>query len=177
MKKLNRTFVLVMALVLSVAVFATACGSTATTTTATTAAATTAGQSSAATTKAPTGDKMTVGISMPTKSSQRWIDDGNNMVKLLKDMGYDTNLQYGEDVIENQVSQIENMITTGVDCLVIAAIDGEALGQILNKAHDANIPVIAYDRLIRGSEWVNYYATFDNFKVGVQQATLPLSQV
>jgi putative multiple sugar transport system substrate-binding protein len=108
---------------------------------------------------------------MPTKSSERWIDDGNNMVKVLQDLGYETDLQYAEDVIENQVSQLENMITTGVDCLVIASIDGEALGQVLNKAGEEGIPVIAYDRLIRGSEFVDYYATFDNFKVGVQQAT------
>lgn len=111
-----------------------------------------------------------IGISMPTKSSQRWIDDGNNMVKEFEKLGYKTDLQYAEDVVENQVSQIENMITKGVSALVIAAIDGESLTDVLQKAADANIQVIAYDRLIKKSPNVSYYATFDNFKVGVQQA-------
>jgi ABC-type xylose transport system, periplasmic component len=111
-----------------------------------------------------------VGISMPTKSSQRWIDDGNNMVKAFQDLGYSTDLQYASDNVQNQVSQIENMITKGVNVLVIASIDGSALTDVLDKAHDAKIPVIAYDRLITKSQYVDYYATFDNFKVGVLQA-------
>lgn len=112
-----------------------------------------------------------IGIAMPTKSSQRWIDDGNNMVKEFEKLGYKTNLQYAEDVVENQVSQIENMITKGVNLLVIASIDGESLSEVLQKAKDANIPVISYDRLIKKTPNVDYYATFDNFKVGVLQAT------
>lgn len=109
----------------------------------------------------------TIGISMPTQSSERWIADGNNMVEQFEELGYETNLQYAEDVIENQIDQIENMITRGVDALVIAAIDGEALTEVLDLAASMDIPVIAYDRLIRGSEHVSYYATFDNFQVGV----------
>lgn len=116
-------------------------------------------------------EKGTVGIAMPTKSSERWVGDGNNMVKEFQALGYDTDLQYGEDVIENQVSQIENMITKGVKILVIASIDGGALTEVLQKAHDQGIQVIAYDRLIMNSEYVDYYATFDNFQVGVLQAS------
>jgi putative multiple sugar transport system substrate-binding protein len=115
-------------------------------------------------------DKGTVGISMPTKASARWIDDGNNIVKQLQAAGYGTDLQYGDDDIPNQLSQIENMVTKGVKVLVIAAIDGTTLSDVLQKAHDAGIKVIAYDRLIRDSGNVDYYATFDNFKVGVLQA-------
>lgn len=111
-----------------------------------------------------------IGIAMPTKSSQRWIDDGNNMVKEFEKLGYKTDLQYAEDVVENQVSQIENMITKGVNLLVIASIDGESLTDVLKKAADAKISVIAYDRLIKKTANVDYYATFDNFKVGVLQA-------
>lgn len=111
-----------------------------------------------------------VGISMPTKSSERWVKDGENMVAELQKLGYKTDLQYGEDVVENQISQIENMITKGASILVIAPIDGESLTDVLAKANKQNIPVIAYDRLIRKSEHVSYYATFDNLKVGVQQA-------
>ncbi|MDH2327182.1 sugar ABC transporter substrate-binding protein [Cereibacter sp. SYSU M97828] len=116
-------------------------------------------------------DKGTVGIAMPTKSSARWIDDGNNMVKALQEAGYETDLQYAEDDIPNQLSQIENMIVKGVDVLVIASIDGTTLTNALENAAAADIPVIAYDRLINGSENVSYYATFDNFQVGVLQAT------
>ncbi|MDB5858212.1 MAG: sugar transporter substrate-binding protein, partial [Ramlibacter sp.] len=115
--------------------------------------------------------KGTIGISMPTKSSARWIDDGNNMVKVLKERGYQTDLQYADDDIPNQLAQVENMITKGAKVLVIAAIDGTTLSNALQKAADKGVKVIAYDRLIRGSKNVDYYATFDNFQVGVLQAS------
>lgn len=122
---------------------------------------------------APAGaqDKGTIGIAMPTQSSARWISDGNSMVEQFTAAGYATDLQYAEDDIPNQLAQIENMITKGVDVLVIAAIDGTTLSNALDNAAAAGIKVIAYDRLIRESGSVDYYATFDNFKVGVQQAT------
>ena len=115
-------------------------------------------------------DKGTIGIAMPTQSSARWIGDGNSMVEQFQAAGYGTDLQYAEDDIPNQLAQIENMITKGVDVLVIAAIDGTTLSNALENAAASGIKVIAYDRLIRDSENVDYYATFDNFKVGVQQA-------
>jgi putative multiple sugar transport system substrate-binding protein len=115
-------------------------------------------------------DKGTIAISMPTKSSSRWISDGNSMVKFFNEKGYKTDLQYAEDDIPNQLAQIENMITKGSKVLVIAAIDGTTLSDALQKAADKGIKVIAYDRLIRGSKNVDYYATFDNFQVGVLQA-------
>ena len=107
---------------------------------------------------------------MPTKSSARWIADGDNIVKVLRDRGYGTDLQYAEDDVPNQLSQIENMITKGAKVLVIAAIDGTTLSDVLGQAARAGIKVIAYDRLIRNSPNVDYYATFDNFQVGVLQA-------
>lgn len=116
-------------------------------------------------------DKGTVGIAMPTKSSARWIDDGNNIVKQLEAAGYGTDLQYADDDIPNQLSQIENMVTKGVKVLVIASIDGTTLSDVLKQAGEQGIKVIAYDRLIRNSGDVSYYATFDNFQVGVLQAT------
>ncbi|CAO3440227.1 multiple monosaccharide ABC transporter substrate-binding protein [Azospirillum endophyticum] len=115
--------------------------------------------------------KPTVGISMPTKSSARWIDDGNNMVKYFQEKGYKTDLQYAEDDIPNQLAQIENMVTKNEKVLVIAAIDGTTLTDVLQKAAEQGVKVIAYDRLIRGSANVDYYATFDNFQVGVLQAS------
>src|SRR6201986_237331 len=114
--------------------------------------------------------KSTVGIAMPTKASARWIDDGNNIVRVLKERGYNTDLQYAEDDIPNQLSQIENMVTKGAKVLVIAAIDGTTLSDVLKHAKDRGITVIAYDRLIRDTPNVDYYATFDNFQVGVLQA-------
>jgi putative multiple sugar transport system substrate-binding protein len=111
-----------------------------------------------------------VGIAMPTKSSARWIADGDNLVKSLTELGYTTDLQYAEDDIPTQVSQVENMITKGAKVLVIAAIDGTTLTDTLQKAADAGIKVFAYDRLIRNSPNVDYYAAFDNFEVGVAQA-------
>ncbi|HEU4844406.1 MAG TPA: multiple monosaccharide ABC transporter substrate-binding protein [Burkholderiaceae bacterium] len=115
-------------------------------------------------------EKGLIGISMPTKSSARWIADGDNMVKVFKEKGYKPDLQYAEDDIPNQLAQIENMITKGAKVLVIAAIDGTTLADALQKAADKGIKVIAYDRLIRNSKNVDYYATFDNFQVGVLQA-------
>src|SRR5699024_10799959 len=103
------------------------------------------------------GEKGYVGIAMPTKSAERWIADGNNMVEELEKLGYKTDVQYGEDKVENQVAQIENMITKGVDTLVIATIDGSALTDVLEKANAADIDVIAYDRLLMNSENVDYY--------------------
>ncbi|MDF2372169.1 MAG: sugar ABC transporter substrate-binding protein [Rhizobiaceae bacterium] len=115
-------------------------------------------------------DKGTIGIAMPTKSSARWISDGNSMVEQFEAAGYKTDLQYAEDDIPNQLAQIENMITKGANVLVIAAIDGTTLSNVLENANAAGIKVIAYDRLIRDSGHVDYYATFDNFQVGVLQA-------
>ncbi|WP_321992209.1 multiple monosaccharide ABC transporter substrate-binding protein [Marispirochaeta aestuarii] len=115
------------------------------------------------------GDQKVVGIAMPTQSSQRWIQDGGNMKKILEERGYKVDLQYAEDNIDAQVNQLENMIVKGADVLVIASIDGESLTNVLEKAAAQDIPVIAYDRLIRNSPHVSYYATFDNFLVGVLQ--------
>ncbi|MCW2607241.1 MAG: sugar transporter substrate-binding protein [Frankiales bacterium] len=111
----------------------------------------------------------TVGISMPTKVSERWILDGDNMVKQFQAAGYKTDLQYGDNVVENQVQQIEGMITKGEKLLVVAAIDGSSLTSVLDSAKAAGIKVISYDRLIRGTDAVSYYASFDNFKVGQTQ--------
>jgi putative multiple sugar transport system substrate-binding protein len=115
-------------------------------------------------------DKGMVGISMPTKSSARWIADGENMVKVFREKGFKPDLQYAEDDIPNQLAQIENMITKGAKVLVIAAIDGTTLSGVLQKASDKGIKIVAYDRLLRGSRNVDYYTTFDNFQVGVLQA-------
>lgn len=110
-----------------------------------------------------------VGVSMPTKDLQRWNQDGENMKAQLEAAGYTVDLQYAANDIQTQVSQIENMISNGCEVLVIASIDGSSLGTVMAQAKDAGIPVIAYDRLIMDSDAVSYYATFDNWNVGVKQ--------
>ncbi|MCU1433186.1 MAG: periplasmic binding protein/LacI transcriptional regulator [Actinotalea sp.] len=113
----------------------------------------------------------TIGVSMPTQTSERWIADGDAVKKGLEEAGFEVDLQYAGDDIPTQSQQIDQMITQGVSLLIIAAIDGTALSSQLQAAADAGIPVIAYDRLIRDSENVDFYVTFDNYEVGVQQAT------
>jgi len=127
-----------------------------------------AAEAPAAATEAPAAaETKIVGISMPTKTSTRWISDGESMVKVFEEMGYETDLQFADDDIPNQLAQIENMITKGANVLVIAAIDGSTLTDALAKAKEAGVLVVAYDRLLVNSENVDFYATFDNFGVGV----------
>ena len=109
-----------------------------------------------------------VGVAMPTQSSERWINDGANMKAQLEGLGYEVDLQYAEDDVQMQVSQIENMIASGVNCLVIASIDSQALVNVEAQAKAAGIPIIAYDRLLMDTDAVSYYATFDNKGVGTK---------
>ncbi|MBQ0000040.1 MAG: sugar-binding protein [Clostridiales bacterium] len=108
----------------------------------------------------------TVGILMPTQSSERWINDGANMKAQLEEKGYNVELQYAEDDTQMQVNQLETFIGKGVDCLVIAAIDSGVLVNAEAQAKENNIPIIAYDRLLMDTDAVSYYATFDNKGVG-----------
>jgi putative multiple sugar transport system substrate-binding protein len=113
----------------------------------------------------------TIGVAMPTQTSERWIADGNNVKKQLEDKGYKVDLQYANDDIPTQSQQIDQMITKGEKLLIVAAIDGTALSSQLQSAADAGIKVISYDRLIRDTPNVDFYVSFDNYKVGVAQAT------
>ena len=112
-----------------------------------------------------------VGVSMPTKDLQRWNQDGANMEAMLKEAGYEVELQYAANDVQQQLSQVETMIDNGCEVLVIAAIEGSSLGSALEKAAEKGIPVIAYDRLLMQSDAVSYYATFDNYMVGTVQGT------
>ena len=168
MKKL---FAILLALMLMLAMVACSAQPTAQETPAPAAAT----PAAAAPTEAPAAEpaaKVKVGISMPTQSLQRWNQDGSNMKTQFEAAGYEVDLQYaGDNDIPTQVSQIENMITGDCKVLVIAAINGSSLTEVLKDAKAKNIPVIAYDRLIMNSDAVSYYATFDNFKVGTIQGT------
>ena len=112
-----------------------------------------------------------VGVTMPTRSSERWIHDGDNVKAGLEKLGYKVDLEYANNDIPTQANQIENQISMGAKVLIIASIDGTALCNQLQEAHDKGIKVISYDRLLMKSPNVDYYASFDNYKVGVQQAT------
>nr|WP_211661744.1 multiple monosaccharide ABC transporter substrate-binding protein [Modestobacter muralis] len=120
-------------------------------------------------------EELTIGVSMPTQTSERWIADGNAVKSQLEEAGYKVELQYANDDIPTQGQQIDQMLTQGADLLIVAAIDGTALSSQLQAAADANVKVISYDRLIRETENVDFYVSFDNFKVGVAQGTALLT--
>ncbi|MEE1650622.1 multiple monosaccharide ABC transporter substrate-binding protein [Brachybacterium sp. J144] len=113
---------------------------------------------------------LTVGVAMPTQTYERWVADGNNIKKGLEDKGFTVDMQYADDDIPTQQQQIDQMVSNGVAALLIASIDGASLSAQLDAAAAANIPVIAYDRLLTDNENVSFYVTFDNYKVGVNQA-------
>lgn len=115
-------------------------------------------------------DKLLVGVAMPTQSSERWINDAANMKSNLEKLGYAVDIQFAEDDVQTQVSQIENFIAKGVKCLVVASVDSQALVNVLDQAKNNGIPVIAYDRLLMDTDSVSYYATFDNKGVGTKIA-------
>ena len=116
-----------------------------------------------------TSTECNVGISMPTRSLERWINDGEHLQELLKGEDCTVDLQYADNKTDQQISQIQNQIAGGATILVVAPIDGDALGPVLEDAKKQNATVIAYDRLINGTENVDYYATFDNYEVGQLQ--------
>jgi len=119
----------------------------------------------------------TVGIAMPTQSLERWNRDGSYLKEQFESRGYGTELVFSDNKIEQQVKDLENMIADEVDLLVIAAIDGESLSQVLADAKDAGIPVIAYDRLIMNTDAVSYYVSFDNYTVGTLQGQFVVDQL
>src|SRR5690349_24713887 len=98
---------------------------------------------------------------MPTKESERWIADGNNVKKQLEDKGYKVDLQYANNDIPTQQQQLDQIITHGDKLLVIAALDGTAHSSQLQSAADAGTKVISYDRLLRDPNDVNLYHSFD----------------
>lgn len=118
----------------------------------------------------PEASDITVGVAMPTETSERWIADGDAVKSQLEEAGYEVDLQFANDDIPRQQQQLDQMITNGADILIVASIDGTALATQLENAASKGIPVIAYDRLINGTEDVDFYVTFDNYTVGVQQA-------
>jgi putative multiple sugar transport system substrate-binding protein len=118
-----------------------------------------------------------VGISMPTRSLERWINDGEGLKKILDDAGCTTDLQYADNKTDQQISQLQNQIAGGAKILVITAIDGDTLGPVLEEAEKQDVTVIAYDRLINGSDAIDYHTGFDNEAVGALQAGYIVDQL
>lgn len=112
-----------------------------------------------------------IGVAMPTNSLQRWNQDGANMKAKLEEAGYKVELQYANNDVNTQISQLENMILNECKVIVIASIDGSALSTVIASAKEAGIPTIAYDRLIRDTPDISFYTTFDNYGVGTIQGT------
>ena len=112
-----------------------------------------------------------VGVSMPTKDLQRWNQDGENMKNMLEEAGYQVDLQFASNDVQQQLNQVTNMINNGAKVVVISAVEGSSLGSALDLAKEKGVAVIAYDRLLMESDAVSYYATFDNYMVGTKQGT------
>ena len=127
-----------------------------------------AAEEPAADAAADTGAKK-IGIAMPTQSLERWNRDGSYLKEQFEGRGYAVDLVFSDNKIDQQVKDLENLISGGVNLLVIAAIDGESLSNVLAEAKDAGIPVISYDRLIRNTDAISYYVSFDNYTVGKLQ--------
>ncbi len=163
---MKKVITLILVVVFSVGMLA-ACGTSPSTDTSASSSSA-ASTDSAKATDTATGGQL-IGVAMPTQSLQRWNQDGANMKKELEAKGYKVDLQYANNDVNNQIQQVENMIVKGSKVVVIAAVDCSALTDVLKKAADNGVKVIAYDRLIMKTPNVDYYATFDNFKVGVIQ--------
>ena len=117
-----------------------------------------------------------IGISMPTQSLERWNRDGAYLDEQFKAAGFETILTFSDNDSGRQVNDIQNMLADGVDLLIVAAIDGEALNTAMNEAADAGVQVIAYDRLIM-NDAVSYYVSFDNYTVGKLQGEFIVNQL
>ena len=111
----------------------------------------------------------TIGILMPTKEQTIWSIQGERLVAGYQEAGYATEIEFAEDDSARQATQIENMISKGVDALVVVAVDGAALTDACEKAKEAGIVVIAEDRLITNTSAVDFYVTFDLVKMGELQ--------
>ena len=176
MRKSKKALALMLGATMSLSMFA-GCGESGGSTTAAATEAATEAETEAATEATADAGGKKVGIAMPTKSLERWNRDGSYLEEQFKNKGYDVKLTYSDNKIDQQVKDIEGLIADDVDLLVIAAIDGESLTQVLAEAKEENIPVISYDRLIMNTDAVSYYVSFDNYTVGKLQGEFVRDQL
>ncbi len=114
-------------------------------------------------------DRIVIGFSMASFRIERWTSDRDLFIERANELGAEVNMMSADDDADLQNRQAENMILQGVDVIVVVAHDSEKASYIIDKAHEAGIKVIAYDRLIKDCD-LDYYISFDNVKVGEQQA-------
>ena len=114
------------------------------------------------------GAKKKVGIAMPTQSLERWNRDGTYLKEQFEAAGYEAILTYSDNKNDQQVNDIDNMLSDGVDLLIVSAIDGEGLNTCMDSAAEKGVPVLSYDRLII-NDASKYYVSFDNYTVGKLQ--------
>ncbi|WP_058308161.1 D-xylose ABC transporter substrate-binding protein [Gracilibacillus massiliensis] len=115
-------------------------------------------------------DGISIGFSLDTLQEERWQRDRDLFVSKAEELGASVNVQSADSDDAKQISQAENLISQGVDLLVVVPHDAEVSASIVEMAHAEDIPVISYDRLIKNSE-VDLYVSFDNERVGEMQAT------
>ncbi|MGO4270817.1 substrate-binding domain-containing protein, partial [Paenibacillus sp. TAF58] len=127
-------------------------------------------ESTAAAAKAPAKNgKIVIGLSMDTLQEERWQKDRDIFVEAAKKLGAEVNVQSANSDDAKQISQAENLISQGVNVLVVIPHNADASAAIVEKAHAAGIKVLSYDRLITNSD-LDVYLSFDNEKVGEMQA-------
>jgi putative multiple sugar transport system substrate-binding protein len=133
---------------------------------------------SACNTAAPAADQadaedstgLAVGIVLPTKDEPRWIQDETRFQDALQAAGYEVEILFSQGDSAKELANVESLITKGIEVLIICPQDGDAAAAAADAAHEAGVTVISYDRLITGTENVDYYVTFDSVAVGEAQA-------
>lgn len=120
--------------------------------------------------KADSGEKKTIGITLPTQELERFLKDQEYMTAFLEEKGYNVDVQFAKGDAATQVNIIENMIASGVDGIIISPMDGGALTKAVEECHDAGIPVIAYDANVLNTPYIDYFVTDDLVGIGRQQA-------
>jgi D-xylose transport system substrate-binding protein len=132
-------------------------------------AAPAAAQPTAAPAAQPSGEKIKIGLSFSDFATERWKNEEQAMRKLLEEKGYEVLTQEANHDVKLQNDQIDNMVSQGAKALIIIAEDGDAIVTSVDKAADAGVKVIAYDRLIKTPK-IAAYLSFNNVEVGRQQA-------
>lgn len=133
------------------------------------------GGGSSQTTSLKKGDL--IGISMPTKADQRWNVDGANLVRDLEKAGFKTKLAYANNSTSQQSNDINNLVSAGAKAIVVAAVDGTAVGPAVKQAESQGDVVVSYDRLIMNTDAVNYYVTFDLERTGILEANTIINKL
>ena len=109
--------------------------------------------------------KIQIGLTVDSFVIERWIRDRDVFVATARELGADVNVQDAGADAEEQISQIEYFISKQVDVIVVIARDCGVLSDVVQKAQNAGIPVISYDRMINNAN-TDFYISFDNRKVG-----------